>query len=67
MQVKVNKEFVDKHTGELHKVGEIFEVTDKRLAEIQKVDKDMVQVAEPAPVSSTSDDSKEKKGMKKDV
>lgn len=68
MQVKVNKEFVDIHTKKLHPVGEVFEVDDKRLAEIQKVDKNMVQVI-PAPVPSSEDNSKndKKKGMKKDV
>lgn len=64
MQVIVKKEFVDKHTKMLHRVGETFELTDKRLAEIQKVDKDMVQVVKPAPVSSTSENSKKERKQK---
>lgn len=70
MQVKVKKEFKDIHTNEIHSVGEILEITETRLAEIQKVDKNMVQVI-PAPVPSSSDEDSKKtakrKGMKKDV
>ena len=39
MKVKVMKEFVDKHTKKMHKVGEVMEVTKERLAEIKSVDK----------------------------
>lgn len=46
MEVIVKKRFRDKHTGEMHEVGDILEVTKRRLAEIRKVDKDLVQVKE---------------------
>ena len=35
MKVKVKNEFVDKHTGRFHPVGEVFECTAERLQEIQ--------------------------------
>lgn len=35
VKVKVINEFIDRHTGQLHKVGEVFEVTEKRLKEIK--------------------------------
>lgn len=36
MKVKVIKEFVDIHTGELHKVGSSFDCDSKRFSEIMK-------------------------------
>ena len=36
MKVKVVKEFVDKHTGELHKVDSSFDCSEDRFKEIQK-------------------------------
>ena len=36
MKVKVVKKFKDKHTGEIHKVGETLEVSNDRYAEIAK-------------------------------
>lgn len=35
MKVKVIKEFVDKHTGELHKVGSSFSCDKERFEEIK--------------------------------
>ena len=43
MKVKVMKEFVDVHTQEVHKVNDIMDVTQERLAEIQKVDTGLVK------------------------
>ena len=52
MKVIVNKKFVDKETGELHKVGDEIEVTEERLAEIQSVSKELVTaVQEQEPES----------------
>ena len=48
MKVKVMKEFVDIHTKELHKVGEVMDVTKERLAEIRKVDKTLVKEVKEA-------------------
>lgn len=47
MKVKVLTEFVDKHTGELRKVGSSFECTDERLKEIRSVGS-FVEVIESA-------------------
>lgn len=46
MKVRVLKEFTDIHTRHLHKVGEEFECTDERLAEIEKVSKKLVKKVE---------------------
>lgn len=37
MYAKVTREFVDKHTKEIHKVGSVFECSEVRFAEIQAV------------------------------
>lgn len=39
MKVKVLKRFRDKHSNEIHKVGDILDITKKRYNEILKVDK----------------------------
>lgn len=43
MQVRVLKKFKDKHTGNIHKVGEVFRASKERFAEIQSVDKNLVE------------------------
>lgn len=43
MKVKVLKEFIDVHTEELHKVGDVMEITEERFAEIKKVNADLVK------------------------
>jgi hypothetical protein len=48
MKIKVMKEFVDRHTKKLHKVGEVMDVTKERLAEIRKVDKSLVKEVKEA-------------------
>ena len=55
--VKVLKEFNDKHTNELHHVGDTFEADDSRIAEIQSVSMHLIQVlpdADEAPVKKTT-------------
>lgn len=48
VKVEVKEEFVDKHTGKLHPVGEVFECTEDRLQEIQSVSPAfVVRVADP--------------------
>lgn len=39
MKVNVIKEFVDRHTGELHKVGSSFECGENRFREIKEAGK----------------------------
>ena len=43
-KVKVINEFNDKHTGELHKIGEVFEADEARIAEIMEVSKHLIEV-----------------------
>lgn len=44
MKVEVKERFIDKHTDQVHHVGDILEVTEERLAEIQNVSDKLVQV-----------------------
>ena len=46
MIVKVIKEFVDKHSGQLHELGSTFECSEERFKEI----KDAGSFVEPAPI-----------------
>ena len=49
MKVRVMKEFIDIHTKKLHRVDEVMDITKERLAEIRKVDKNLVkEVKEPS-------------------
>lgn len=43
MKVRVMEEFIDKHTKKVHKVDEVMDVTKERLAEIRKVNKNLVK------------------------
>ena len=45
-KVKVINEFNDKHTGKLHKIGEVFEADEARIAEIMEVSKHLIEVQE---------------------
>lgn len=66
MKVQVINEFVDKHSQELHPIGEVFDVTDKRLAEIQGAGS-FVKVLEnkEEPASSESEKEQKVRGKKK--
>ena len=44
MKVTVISEFIDVHTNELHKVGDVMDITKERLAEIEKVSKNLVRI-----------------------
>ena len=53
-QVKVINEFNDKYTGKLHKVDEVFEADEARIAEIMQVSKYLIEVQEDkAPAKRT--------------
>ena len=54
-KVKVVESFIDVHTRELHPVGEVFEATDERIAEIQSVSANLIEVVSgaEAPVKKT--------------
>lgn len=46
-QVKCLKNFRDKHTGKIHKAGDIFKVTEERFKEIIEVGKFVEKYTEP--------------------
>ena len=46
-QVKCLKNFRDKHTGKIHKKGDIFKVTEERYKEILSVDELVEKYTEP--------------------
>ena len=43
VKVEVVASFIDKHSGEVHKAGEVMSVTRKRLDEIASVDLELVR------------------------
>lgn len=43
VKVEVVTSFIDKHSGEVHKAGEVMSVTRKRLDEIASVDSNLVR------------------------
>lgn len=60
MKVTIRKDFIDKYTGELHRIGEVIDVTDERLAEIKKVDAEFVEVVEGDTIPPQTREIKEK-------
>lgn len=42
VKVEIVTSFIDKHSGEVHKAGEVMSVTRKRLDEIASVDPELV-------------------------
>lgn len=43
VKVEIVTSFIDKHSGEVHKAGEVMSVTRKRLDEIANVDPELVR------------------------
>lgn len=43
MLVKVKKSFIDKYTKQLYNIGDTFEADAKRIDEIKKVDKTLIE------------------------
>ena len=43
MKVKVLKKFIDRHTGEVHKIGDTLNIKKDRLEEIKRVDESLVE------------------------
>lgn len=43
VKVEIVTSFIDKHSGEVHKAGEVMSVTRKRLNEIASVDPELVR------------------------
>lgn len=48
MKVKVLKRFKDKHTGKVHKKGEVMEISKKRFTEIMNVGELVEEVVDKA-------------------
>lgn len=61
VKVQVVTSFIDKHSGEVHKVGEVMSVTRKRLDEIASVDPELVrEYVEPEqPHGEVAEDKQE--------
>ncbi len=60
MKVTIRKDFIDKYTGELHRIGEVIDVTEERLAEIRKVDAGFVEVVEGDTIPLQTEEIEEK-------
>lgn len=49
-KVKIEQRFIDRHTGKMRNAGEVVELTEERIAEIQSVDPALISVlAEEKP------------------
>ena len=61
VKVEVVTSFIDKHSGEVHKAGEVMSVTRKRLDEIASVDPELVrEYVEPEqPDNEVAEDKQE--------
>ena len=56
MKVKVTRKFRDKYTGELHKKGDLLEITEERYNEIMSVGSFVYKFAQDDVESVSSDD-----------
>lgn len=61
-KIKVMMSFIDIHTKNRHPVGEVFEATPERIAEIQSVDPKLIQVIPDEEVVDVSKRKKKKVG-----
>ncbi len=52
MKVKVTKEYIDRHAGEFHAIGEIVTMTEKRFAEIVKAGPYVEKIEQAEPVET---------------
>ena len=60
VKVEVVTSFIDKHSGEVHKAGEVMSVTRKRLDEIASVDPNLVrEYVEPEQPQGEQPDDKQ--------
>lgn len=58
MRVKVTQRFIDKHSGEVHEVGDMLTISPERFAEISKVGQFVEEVEEAAPKTASASVSK---------
>lgn len=61
-KIKVMMSFIDIHTKNRHPVGEVFEATPERIAEIQSVDPNLIQVIPDEEVVDVPKRKKKKVG-----
>ena len=61
-KIKVMMSFIDIHTKNRHPVGEVFEATPERIAEIQSVDPNLIQVMPDEEVVDVPKRKKKKVG-----
>lgn len=64
MKAKVLQKFKDKHTGAIHERGDVIEITEKRLAELKKAGRFVVEIAEDK-TSEASEEKPKKRRTKK--
>lgn len=64
MKIKVISEFIDKHTLEFHKVGEVLDCDESRFAEIESARKGLVTVANAEPETAESETAEPEKEQK---
>lgn len=57
MKVKVTRQFRDKYTGELHKKGDLLEITEERYNEIMSVGNFVYKIEQKDIASASSDDA----------
>lgn len=56
MKIKVLKKFKDKVTGEIRKIGDVFECSKERLEEIQRTDKSLVEMLDVSDEDGQEED-----------
>lgn len=64
MKLKVVREFLDRYTKKLHKVGEEFEADEKRFNEIQRVGNLVERVDDESIEEETTDEVADEKPAK---
>lgn len=65
MKIKVISEFIDKYTLEFHKVGEVLDCDESRLAEIESARKGLVTVVNNEPETAEPEKEQKTVGKKK--
>ena len=61
-KIKVMMSFIDIHTKNRHPVGEVFEATEERIAEINAVNPNLIQVIPDEPVVEAPKRNRKKEG-----
>lgn len=59
-KVEIKQRFIDRHTGKMRNVGEVVDLTEERIAEIQSVDPMLITVLTESTSKKDSDKSNKK-------